>query len=101
MRGGTIADRERFLRRCRQRRRAAICATVAAITLPVNLAFAGETWDGGSASDNWSSAENWNPNGAPANDGTANVTFAGSVRTAPILDTSFSVASLTFNSPAA
>ena len=32
------------------------------------------TWDGGSAIDsNWTTAANWNPDGAPANDGTADL----------------------------
>jgi len=42
------------------------------------------TWDGGSASDsNWSSAENWNPDGAPASASDTRVQFDGNTRTSP------------------
>lgn len=38
------------------------------------------TWDGGGADTNWQTADNWNPNGTPANDGTARLIFTGSTR---------------------
>jgi fibronectin-binding autotransporter adhesin len=64
------------------------------------LLVAGTTWDGGGADDNWSTVLNWNPDGAPANDGTAGIVFAGSVRLAPYVDTAWDVLSLTFNNTA-
>lgn len=36
----------------------------------------GQTWDGGGSNSNWGTANNWNPNSTPANNGSANVTFA-------------------------
>ncbi len=36
----------------------------------------GQTWDNGGSGNNWTTANNWSPNGTPANDGTADVTFA-------------------------
>lgn len=42
------------------------------------------TWDGGSTVDNnWSSAENWNPDGAPVSASDTWVRFIGSTRLAP------------------
>jgi autotransporter-associated beta strand protein len=60
----------------------------------------GQTWDGGGLDDNWSTAANWSPDGAPANDGTAGIVFAGSVRLTPYVDTAWDVLSLTFNNTA-
>lgn len=36
----------------------------------------GQTWDNGGNGSNWTTPNNWSPNGSPANNGTANVTFA-------------------------
>jgi len=54
------------------------CAVLAAfaVALPGYL-FAGNTWDGGGASDNWSDGNNWNPNGGP---GYGTLIFSGSTR---------------------
>ena len=42
-------------------------------------------WDGGTgASGNWSTAANWNPDGAPANNFFTNFTFAGTFNVAPL-----------------
>src|SRR5205085_1804161 len=39
--------------------------------------IAAQTWDGGGGANiNWSTATNWNPDGTPANNGTANIVFA-------------------------
>ena len=38
-------------------------------------------WDGGGADTNWSTLANWNPDGLPASDGTAILSFAGTTRT--------------------
>lgn len=63
-------------------------------------AVAGTTWDGGGANNLWSTANNWNPNGVPANNGTASLAFAGSTRLAPDMDANWNINSLTFNSGA-
>lgn len=44
------------------------------------------TWDGGGNDDNWQTAGNWNPDGAPASDGTAALTFSGNTRPGPYND---------------
>jgi autotransporter-associated beta strand protein len=73
-----------------------ICAAAAwaACWAPVARA---QTWDGESNSrDDWSGAANWNPNGAPLNDGSANIIMAGSVRPTPNVDLSWDIQSLSF-----
>ncbi len=57
-------------------------------------------WSGLSGTDdNWTSGANWTGGSAPVSPGDA-VVFAGSTRLTPVLDTSFSVPSLTFDSTA-
>lgn len=63
-------------------------------------AYAQSTWDGGGANSNWTNAVNWVGNVAPSGS-TADVIFAGSVRINPVLDSSQSVDSVTFNSSSA
>ncbi len=60
-----------------------------------------QTWDGGGADNNWNTALNWNPDGNPVNNGTANIIFAGAVDPTPNLNTARQVNSLTFNNTAA
>ncbi|MEY2509251.1 MAG: fibronectin-binding autotransporter adhesin [Verrucomicrobiota bacterium] len=72
-----------------------LCALICALP-----AAAGTTWDGGGANNLWSTANNWNPNGVPANNGTASLAFAGSTRLAPDMDANWNINSLTFNSGA-
>jgi hypothetical protein len=68
------------------------------LTLPLR---AGTTWDGGGGANlNWSSALNWNPDGAPANDGTAPILFSGNVSLTPNVDAVWDIASLTFSNTA-
>lgn len=61
--------------------------------LPLNAQL---TWDGGGASDLVSNADNWNPAGAPPNDGTADLVFDGNVRTSPDFDAAWDLNSLGF-----
>src|SRR6266513_5791672 len=62
---------------------------------------AGESWDGGSLiNSNGSTAANWNPDGAPANNGTANILMLGPGRTNANLDVPWSINSLTFDTSA-
>jgi autotransporter-associated beta strand protein len=65
------------------------------------IATAGaQTWDGGGANGNWTTGANWNPAGAPANNGSATITFAGTVRPAVNLNSAQSIAGLLFSSNA-
>lgn len=58
-----------------------------------------ETWNGGSASDdNWNDTANWAGGTLPLN-GDA-VTFAGTTRLTPFMDTSFNLGSVTFGATA-
>jgi len=59
-----------------------------------------QTWDGGGgANRNGSTASNWNPDGVPANNGTASLTFDG-VNQSPFVDVPWSVNSIIFPSTA-
>jgi fibronectin-binding autotransporter adhesin len=58
-----------------------------------------ETWNGAGANDDWGTAANWTNGIAPLTDDL--VFFDGSTRTSPNLETSYSVAGLTFNNGAA
>lgn len=71
-------------------------AVLFASLLPVIAAA--QTWNGAGANNNFSNASNWTGGVAPVNDGTADVTLSGTTRTAPTLDTGYSVDSLTINS---
>ena len=51
-------------------------------------AFAGNTWDGGGATDNWSDNANWNADGQPAY---GTLTFSGSTRTTNVVDQGYSM----------
>ena len=63
----------------------------------VNIVAAGQVWNGGSSTDaNWSSNPNWVGSTGPGAAGDS-VTFAGSTRLAPVLDTNYSVTGLTFS----
>ncbi len=55
-----------------------------------------QTWDGGGADNNWTTPANWNPDGVPANNGSAPVTFGGVTRPSPIVNAAQDVLSLTF-----
>ena len=48
---------------------------LALLAPPCLLAAAGQaqTWDGGGVDNNWTTIANWNPDGLPANNGTANI----------------------------
>ena len=72
---------------------------LAASLLPTSVASA-QTWDGGGRNNNWTTANNWNPNGVPVNNGTANVTFSGNTRLTPNVNTNQNINSLTFSAAA-
>jgi fibronectin-binding autotransporter adhesin len=59
-----------------------------------------QTWDGGGADSNWTTPQNWNPDGLPANNGSANIFFAGFVRLVPVVNVPQDVFGITFTSTA-
>src|SRR4029079_8475147 len=56
----------------------------------------GQTWDGGGANDNLTTAANWTPNVAPLNNGTADLLFTGPVRVTPKVNVNYDVHNVTF-----
>jgi fibronectin-binding autotransporter adhesin len=79
-------------------------AGVVALYTAATLSAATFVWDGGSATtSNWSDAANWNPNGAPPDNGTADIVMAGTVRITPQVnaaDGSWNILSLSFDNTA-
>ncbi len=76
--------------------------SVFAAVLFVSTAHA-QTWDGGGVaggSTNWNNAANWNPDGVPVSNGTANIFMVGAIDVANTVDINFDIGSLTFNSTA-
>lgn len=65
-------------------------------TVCINHSVCAQTWDGGGINNDWSTADNWALNAAPANDGTASLIFAGVIRLSPSVDTAWSVLGLSF-----
>ncbi|MHB1156723.1 MAG: cellulase family glycosylhydrolase [Phycisphaerales bacterium] len=58
-------------------------------------------WDGGSAvNSNWSTAENWNPDGAPVSGAGADIQLAGVARLDSAVGAAFTLNSLAYNSGA-
>ena len=54
---------------------------LAGLTQPLVLfSIAGTTWDGGGTDNNWSTSENWTPDGAPPTGQTVDLTFDGITR---------------------
>ncbi|MCB1132697.1 MAG: hypothetical protein KDN05_16350, partial [Verrucomicrobiae bacterium] len=62
--------------------------------------LAAQQWNGGGISDSVSDMANWNPSGAPANDGTADLVFDGATRTSPDFDSAWDARSISFASGA-
>ena len=68
--------------------------------LSITVTASSLTWDGGSSlNDNWSSGTNWAGDVAPGLVGDS-LTFAGTTRLTPNLDTTYSVTGLTFDGTA-
>lgn len=59
----------------------------------------GQTWTGGGADGNWTTAANWDT-GVPANTSSTNVSFAGTTRLTPNLNVGLDIGSVTFLSSA-
>src|SRR5581483_1096759 len=88
--------------RCRGRLRAVrIAGAVAALLGARHADASAYTWDGGGADFNFSTANNWNPNGAPANNGSADLHFAGSNHPTPNAQAAYTLHSINFDSGAA
>ena len=75
-----------------------LATTVAAFLFTQSLHA--QTWDGGGANANFNTANNWNPNAVPANNGTANLIFGGAVQITPSVNVNFDVNGVTFNNTA-
>ncbi|MBC2595237.1 hypothetical protein H5P28_13295 [Ruficoccus amylovorans] len=65
----------------------------------LSLSAQAQTWSGEGSNNNWSDAGNWSGS-APANDGTADISFEGTNRLTPNVDTDWSIAKMTFGSSA-
>ena len=71
------------------------------VSMGLTLTSGAQTWDGGAgASNNWSAPANWSPDGAPLNNGTANILFLGTIRLSSSVDIPWDINSLTFGSTA-
>ena len=73
-----------------------LSTTIASLLLAFPLPAATVTWDGGGGNNLISNMVNWNPDGAPLNDGSATLQFDGAVRLAPNFGAAFSAAGITF-----
>jgi autotransporter-associated beta strand protein len=60
----------------------------------------GQTWSGGGANDQWTTKKNWDTGEIPADDGTANLIFAGTTRLTPNLNKSWDINSILFGASA-
>ena len=85
---------------CRRRAEIAVLPALALAALVASSSVFAQTWDGGGANDNWTTAANWNPNAVPTNNGTANIVMAGNVRPTPNVDVAWDILGLTFNNTA-
>ena len=70
----------------------------AVVNIPVNVAGASRVWDGAGADDNWSTNPNWLGGKGPGEGDS--VTFAGTTRLTPNMDSSYSLTRVTFDSTA-
>lgn len=68
--------------------------------VPIELNGVTYAWDGGGPDNLFSTATNWNPDVPPANDGTADLHFAGTVRPYPVAEVPYSLNSLNFDASA-
>ena len=58
------------------------------------------TWNGSQGNDHWTNTGNWTPASAVANNGTADIIFAGFTRLTPDMNANWNVNSVTFDSTA-
>ncbi len=68
---------------------------------PIKQADATYTWDGGGGDNNWGTANNWDPNGAPPTGSSGNTfIFAGTTRLTPGMNGNYSVGGILFDGTA-
>jgi len=77
-----------------------LAAGIAALVAATPAFAATWTWNGSQGNDHWTNTPNWTPIGPVANDGTANVIFAGTTRLTPDMNANWNINSLTFNNTA-
>src|SRR2546421_223724 len=77
-----------------------ICLIACAALLLLFSRASAKTWKGAGANDNWSTMATWIGSTPPANNGTANVTFAGTTRLTPNVDVAYNINSLISNNTA-
>src|SRR3954465_6719150 len=75
-----------------------LCIAVLFAAVPAGAAT--WTWNGSQGNDHWTNTGNWTPFSAVANNGTADVVFAGSTRLTPDMNGNWNVHSLTFDASA-
>lgn len=69
-------------------------------SIPLTIAATNQVWNGGSAVDNnWTSNPNWTSGASPGYSGDS-VTFAGTTRLSPVVNTNYSVNGITFSNNA-
>lgn len=49
---------------------------ISVLSMLLSCSGLGQTWDNGGSGNNWTTRNNWSPNSAPVNNGTADLTFA-------------------------
>src|SRR2546426_480211 len=69
---------------------------VTALLLLLAQSVFAQTWIGGGGNTNWTTNANWFPAAAPANNGTAALSFTGNGPGASTVDVAYSINSLTF-----
>jgi fibronectin-binding autotransporter adhesin len=83
------------------RLRSLFCSAVF-LSLGAAGSFAQVIWDGGGGGNqNWSDSLNWFPTNVPVNNGTATITFSNAVPYTSVVDSTYSIASLTIQNTAA
>ncbi len=70
----------------------------ATVMVPLTILSATEAWDGGGTDNNWSDTANWVGGSSPL--GGDAITFAGTTRLTPVMDSSYALSAITFNSTA-
>jgi hypothetical protein len=86
--------------KCAPRYVIGIALVLAALSGDAQVAFAGNTWDGGGSTNNWSDPGNWDPDGLPTG---TQLTFSGGNRTLNTQDLAnpYILTAITFSASAA
>lgn len=78
----------------------ALANGLAALLAGISSLHAQSVWDGGGTTNNWSDGPNWVGDSAPISSSSTDVQLAGSTRLGPVVDSAFTLNSLTFNAGA-